>query len=218
MKSAIFAGECQFVWLAFDDLASRRSCFSDAAKARQRYLARLLAPRTTKMSPFRLKLVDGNLELLTAAVAGSGELEALLGVSVADDWSGFPEALPVLCASYRQHPQGHRWGSLFFVEPERRVLVGFGGFKGPPSADAVVEIGYAIAPAFQGRGLATDAVAQMVRRTFDDANVRAVDAHTLGHENPSTRVLEKSGFRKIGEASDPDEGTVWHWRRERAAK
>jgi hypothetical protein len=47
--------------------------------------------------------------------------------------------------------------------------------------------------------------------------VRAVDAHTLGHANPSTRVLEKSGFLKIGEASDPDEGVVWHWRRERAA-
>ena len=71
--------------------------------------------------------------------------------------------------------------------------------------------------AFQGRGLATDAVAQMVQRAFEDAIVRAVDAHTLGHANPSTRVLEKSGFRKIGEANDPDEGAVWQWRRERPA-
>jgi [ribosomal protein S5]-alanine N-acetyltransferase len=165
----------------------------------------------------RLKLVDGNLELLTAAVAGGGALEALLGVSVADDWSGFPEALPILCASYAANPKGHTWGSLFFVEPHLRMLVGFGGFKGPPSSEAVVEIGYAIAPAFQGQGLATDAVAQMVRRAFEDGVIRAVDAHTLGHANPSTRVLEKSGFRKIGEISDPDEGVVWHWRRERQA-
>ncbi len=167
--------------------------------------------------PPRLNLVDGNLELLTAAVAGGGALEALLGVSVADDWAGFPEALPVLCASYAKHPNGQTWGSLFFVEPHARVLVGFGGFKGPPSSDAVVEIGYAIAPAFQGQGLATDAVAQMVRRAFEDASVRAVDAHTLGHTNPSARVLEKSGFRKIGEANDPDVGVVWHWRHERPA-
>lgn len=170
---------------------------------------------TTHMIPPRLKLVDGNLELLTAAVAGGGALEALLGVSVAEDWAGFPEALPVLCASYTKNPKGHKWGSLFFVEPRARVLVGLGGFKGPPSADAVVEIGYAIAPAFQGQGLATDAVAQMVRRAFEDATVRAVDAHTLGHANPSTRVLEKSGFRKIGEANDPDDGPLWHWRCER---
>ena len=177
----------------------------------------MLNVSTTKMIPPRMNLVDGNLALLTAAVAGGGALEALLGVSVADDWAGFPEALPVLRAWYAKNPNGHTWSSLFFVDPHVRTLVGFGGFKGPPSSDAVVEIGYAIAPAFRGQGLATDAVAQMVQRAFEDTIVRAVDAHTLGHANPSTRVLEKSGFRKIGEANDPDDGVVWHWRRERPA-
>jgi ribosomal-protein-alanine N-acetyltransferase len=172
--------------------------------------------RTAQMSPPRLQLVDGTLELLTAALAGANALEALLDVSVAVGWEGFPEALPFLCASYSEHPQGHPWGSLFFVELQSRTLVGLGGFKGAPSSDGVVEIGYAIAPAFRGRGLATDAVAQMVRRAFADAAVRAVDAHTLGHESPSTRVLEKSRFLRIGEAHDPDAGAVWHWRRERA--
>ena len=169
------------------------------------------------MLPPRLNLVDGSFELLTAALAGEGALEALLSVSVAEGWVGFPEALPILRASYEENPAGHAWGSLFFVEPQLRMLVGFGGFKGPPS-DAVVEIGYAIAPAFQGKGLATAAVAQMVQRAFEDPLVGAVDAHTLGHTNPSTRVLEKSGFHRIGEAHDPDAGLVWHWRRERAAR
>lgn len=173
--------------------------------------------KISPMSPPRLTLVDGNLELLTAAVAGGGALEARLGVSVAEDWAGFPEALPILLEAYAKNPAAQAWGSLFFVEPQVRALVGFGGFKGPPSSDAVVEIGYAIAPAFQGRGLATDAVAQMVQRAFAAPAIRAVDAHTLGHANPSTRVLEKSAFRKIGEANDADAGVVWHWRRERVA-
>ena len=168
------------------------------------------------MTPPRLNLVDGTLALLTAALAGRSALEAALGASVADDWAGFPEALPVLCASYKKNPEGHRWGSLFFIEPKVRTLVGFGGFKGPPSSDAVVEIGYAIAPAFRGQGLATDAVAQMVQRAFADTLIRAVDAHTLGHANPSTRVLEKAGFQKIAEFNDPDDGLVWKWRRERS--
>lgn len=163
----------------------------------------------------RLNLVDGTLALLTAAVEDRSALERLLGASIADDWEGFPEALPVLCASYKTNPEGHRWGSLFFIEPEVRMLVGFGGFKGPPSSDAVVEIGYAIAPRFRGKGLATDAVAQMVQRAFVDTTVRAVDAHTLGQANPSTRVLEKSGFLRIAEFDDPNDGLVWQWRRER---
>jgi ribosomal-protein-alanine N-acetyltransferase len=170
------------------------------------------------MTALRLNLVDGTLALLTAALEGRSALETLLGVSIADDWSGFPEALPVLCESYRTNPEGHPWGSLFFIEPEVRMLVGFGGFKGPPSADGVVEIGYAIAPAFRGKGLATHAVEQMVQRAFADTTVRAVDAHTLGHANPSTRVLEKSAFQKIAEFSDPNEGPIWQWRRERLAR
>jgi RimJ/RimL family protein N-acetyltransferase len=160
-------------------------------------------------------LVDATLELLAAAVAGATAIGELLEVSVADDWAGFPEALPVLRAAYEEHPRGHRWGALFFVEPKAAALVGFGGFKGPPLADSAVEIGYAIAPAFQRQGLATDAVAQMIQRAFDDPLVQVVDAQTLGETNASTRVLEKSGFEKIAEIVDPNEGPVWQWRRAR---
>jgi hypothetical protein len=103
------------------------------------------------MSPSRLRLVDGTLALLSAALEGRNALEGLLGVSVAEEWEGFPEALPILRASYERQPEGHMWGSLFFIELEARTLVGFGGFKGPPSPDGVVEIGYAIAPAFRDR-------------------------------------------------------------------
>ena len=169
------------------------------------------------MAP-RLNLVDGTLALLAAALAGDNALGALLDVSVADGWAGFPEALVVLRSSYESSPDGHRWGSLFFIEPKVQTLVGLGGFKGQPSSDGLVEVGYAIAPAFRGQGLATDAVEQMVQRAFADTTVRAVDAHTLGHTNASTRVLEKSGFQKIAEFNDPNEGRIWQWRRERLAR
>lgn len=166
----------------------------------------------------RSRLVDATLALLGAALEGRGALEAALGVSVAEGWEGFPGALPIIRAACAKTPDGHRWGSLFFIEPQASTLVGFGGFKGPPSPEGVVEIGYAIAPAFRARGLATDAVTQMVQRAFADAAVRAVDAHTLGHDNPSTRVLQKAGFRKIAEIEDPDEGPIWQWRLERPTR
>lgn len=167
------------------------------------------------MSPSRLRLVNGTLALLSAALEGRSALEAQLGASVAEGWEGFPEALPILRATYQRKPEGQTWGSLFFIEPEGPTLVGFGGFKGSPSPDGVVEIGYAIAPAFRGQGLATDAVTQMVQRAFADVAVRAVDAHTLGHDNPSTRVLQKTGFRKVAEIEDPDDGPIWQWRLDR---
>lgn len=170
-------------------------------------------PVTSGQTQPRLQLVDATLELVSAAIEGQATLGKLLEVSVAEGWEGFPEALPVIRQSYEKAPQPHQWGTLFFVEPSARVLVGFGGFKGPPSAEAVVEVGYAIAPAFQRQGLATDAVAQMVARAFADPLIKAVDAHTLGEPNASTRVLEKSGFERIAEFVDPNDGAIWQWRR-----
>jgi ribosomal-protein-alanine N-acetyltransferase len=163
----------------------------------------------------RLRLLDGTFELLDAAIEDNARLERLLEATVADGWAGFPEALPGLRNAYRPGELGSLWGAILFVLDRPRTLVGLGGYKGGPSAEGVVEIGYAIAPAFRGRGLATSAARQLVRRAFEDSGVRAVDAHTLGHPNPSTRVLERLGFERIGERDDPEDGPIWHWRIQR---
>jgi hypothetical protein len=55
-----------------------------------------------------------------------------------------------------------------------------------------------------------------VQRAFVDVAVRAVDAHTLGHDNPSTRILQKTRFRKIAEMENPDDRPIWQWRLERS--
>jgi RimJ/RimL family protein N-acetyltransferase len=101
------------------------------------------------------------------------------------------------------------------VLDEPRTLVGWGGFKGPPR-DGVVELGYAVAPAWEGRGLASAAVREMLREAWASSEVTAVIAHTLPERNGSVRVLEKTGFERDGEAADDDVGTVWRFRRERA--
>jgi [ribosomal protein S5]-alanine N-acetyltransferase len=83
-------------------------------------------------------------------------------------------------------------------------LVGWGGFKGPPK-DGVVEVGYEIAEARQGRGLATAATNAMVAEAFADDRVTKVIAHTLPERNASTRVLEKVGFTYDGAAAENGE-------------
>ena len=162
-----------------------------------------------------LNLVRASFEVLDAAIEDSSQLGRLLAATVADGWAGFPESLPGLRASLAEHPDGHIWGTYLFLLDEPRTLVGLGGYKGSPSNEGMVEIGYAIAPAFRGRGLATAAVQQMIAQAFRDPLVRIIDAHTLGQVNASTRVLEKSGFEMIGELEDPEEGPIWHWRRRR---
>lgn len=59
-------------------------------------------------------------------------------------------------------------------------------------------LGYWIRKDYNGRGVATAAVAQMVELAFDDWGLHRLEAGTLVHNHGSRRVLAKSGFTEIG--------------------
>jgi [ribosomal protein S5]-alanine N-acetyltransferase len=146
-----------------------------------------------------LRLVRPDPALFTA---GDEALAAALGVTVVPGWVTFTGAL----ASAR----AEQWGTRLFVADGE--LVGWGGFKGPPD-DGAVEIGYEIAAARQGRGLATQAASLMVDEAFAGGASRVL-AHTLPEQNASNRVLAKLGFRWDGDAVERGR-TVWRFVRER---
>jgi RimJ/RimL family protein N-acetyltransferase len=105
----------------------------------------------------------------------------------------------------------HPWLPYLFIFPRDQALVGLGGFKSVPDSERTVEIGYAIAPSYQGRGLATSATSQLIEIAFASGLVDCVCAHTLAESNASTRVLEKCGMTKVSEIVDPEDGKVWRW-------
>jgi ribosomal-protein-alanine N-acetyltransferase len=150
--------------------------------------------------------VPATLALMDAALAGDDALAVALGHDVVPGWATFREALPPTRDALVEEPV---WGARFLVSGDPRELVGWGGFKGPP-ADGVVEVGYEIAAARQGRGLATAATTAMVAEAFADDRVTKVIAHTLPERNSSNRVLEKVGFAYDGEASENGE-VVWRY-------
>ena len=59
-------------------------------------------------------------------------------------------------------------------------------------------IGYMLGRAFWGRGIATWAVREMVRRMFEGSNIGEVTASAWLDNAASMRVLEKCGFRRSG--------------------
>jgi [ribosomal protein S5]-alanine N-acetyltransferase len=97
------------------------------------------------------------------------------------------------------------------VRREDNVIVGNCGFKGPPTADGIVEIAYGVAPEYQGNGYATQAARALVGFARASGMVRIIRAHTVAEDNVSTRVLRKCGFRRMGQVEDPDDGVVWRW-------
>ena len=98
-----------------------------------------------------------------------------------------------------------------FLRRDDNVVVGKGGFKGPPGDDGVVEIAYGIFPDHQGRGYATEGADALSAFAFSSGKVRVVRAHTLLEANASAQVLTKCGFLHIGQVIDPEDGLVWRW-------
>lgn len=101
------------------------------------------------------------------------------------------------------------------VHRQSGQVIGQGGIKGPPSADGMAEIAYAVNPNQQGKGYATEAAAVLTAFAFDSGLVRTVRAHTLPQPNASVRVLTKCGFQRLGEVIDPEDGPVWRWEKRR---
>jgi [ribosomal protein S5]-alanine N-acetyltransferase len=161
-----------------------------------------------------LRLVTLDLDLAEAAVHDRPALGRALGAELADGWDAFPGALGRTRDALAADPAGAEWGSRLFVLAKPPTLVGWGGFKGAPVGGAV-EIGYAVAPGWQGRGIATAAVGAMLDAAFADPAIRSVIAHTLPGPNASTRVLEKSGFAYEADVIDLQAGTAWRFRLEK---
>lgn len=159
-----------------------------------------------------LRLVPCELSHFEALLNDPEQIERMLGVTVAEGWLEFGEAMTFGYEHLKANPDALGWRTYLFVHVGDEALIGNGGFKGAPDEGSMVEIGYVLAPAYQNRGLATEAALGLVSHAFSQPQIRMVDAHTLAEVNPSTRVLEKVGMRLIGTAHDPDEGEVWHWR------
>ena len=157
-----------------------------------------------------VQVLPARVEWLEALAAGDDTFSERFDIPVVAGWIGFPEALAPALEGARGAP-GDPWGTHLFFDDVDGALVGFGGFKGAPR-DGAVEIGYAVAPERQGRGIAT-AVVQILVERARDAGVTTMVAHTLAEPNASTAVLEKSGFVRTEVVDDDGLGSIWRWER-----
>jgi RimJ/RimL family protein N-acetyltransferase len=153
---------------------------------------------------------------LRALVRSVEEFQNISGLRVAE---GIREQLLSASAEFMKKLESAKqpdpWQFGFAVIHKiDNMLIGMGGFPAPPSMEGVAEIAYGIAPRYQGQGYATEVANALIDFASRDARVKTICAHTLAETNASTRVLEKCGFKKVGETIDPENGVaVWRWQR-----
>ncbi|MGM1049485.1 MAG: GNAT family N-acetyltransferase [Bacillota bacterium] len=89
-----------------------------------------------------------------------------------------------------------KWGIFNNQEPER--LVGIIEASDFNQKVNMVTIGYFLAESDWGKGIATNAVAMLLRFLFDKVRVNRIQAEVMPPNEISKRVLLKNGFTKEG--------------------
>ena len=153
-------------------------------------------------------MIPATAELVRAALDGTGALGSGLRASVPPTWP--PEYLDTAAFQFtlerlQEGPGQEGWWLYFVVLPGAaggRALIGSAGYKGPPSADGTVEVGYGIVSDHRRRGYATEAARGLIDHAFSLPAVRRVIAETLPDLIPSIGVLRRCGFRPAGDAAE----------------
>jgi [ribosomal protein S5]-alanine N-acetyltransferase len=172
---------------------------------------------TTIETP-RLRIIVCNEIVLRHAIKGNRELREYLNVKIPGNWTVFGmEALQYSLEKLGSGENEAGWWTYFPIHREDAALIGSGGYKGKPSDDGFVEIGYEIAGDYRNRGLATEFAQALIRNAFHHDQVHSIIAQTLGEVNASTRVLVRCGFTRTEEINDPDDGIIWRWQLKRQA-
>ena len=163
----------------------------------------------SRLTAPHLELVAGTVALLDAELAGREALARELAARVPATWP--PElydrpAMEMTRSYLHQHPDAIGWGLWYLLQLDAAggapTVVGICGFKGKPSEDGTVEIGYSVLGRYQRCGFASEAVSALVSWAFAKPEVQVVIAETLPHLRPSIRVMEKNGFHFIGRGSE----------------
>jgi ribosomal-protein-alanine N-acetyltransferase len=172
----------------------------------------LLAPTPVAVMRERLERADFVADIRVGRVEDtpSGNLT----VHFPAEWPGADALimLPIWIGRRERLPDPGPWCDGVVVRREDRLAVGSMGFKARPDATGTVEIGYAVNQSQRRRGYAAEMAAAMVAWALGQPEVRRVTAECLETNAASARVLEKSGFRRLGRRRGED-GDLLLWER-----
>jgi RimJ/RimL family protein N-acetyltransferase len=155
----------------------------------------------------RLDLVPMGLPMLEALVAGDlAQAAALAPYPVdASTFAGDEYVLRLRRDQLRADPTHEPWLYRAAVLRERGVVVARGGFHEPPDAEGTVEIGYRVAPAWRGQGLATELATGLLAWAREQGAARCLASVSPGNA-VSLAIVRRLGFVQTGEQMDEVDG------------
>ena len=103
-------------------------------------------------------------------------------------------------------PESAEWIARAAVAEPAGVVVGHGGFHGPPDAGGMVEVAYSVDPAHRRRGYAKAMLAALLERARAEPAVKVVRASISPDNEASLATIAGFGFVRVGEQWDAEDG------------
>ncbi len=145
---------------------------------------------------------DGPLTLRPLMGADAGELYMLVDAhrGALSRWLPWvPLTRAVADSSFFIASQSGFWkAGLAYGILVKGELAGTVGFQHGDERHDKVEIGYWLAPPFQGKGVATRAVRRVIQAAFSHTSLHRVGAKVQPDNGPSIALLERLGFQYEG--------------------
>lgn len=154
----------------------------------------------------QIRLYRLTLSQMERRMAG---IETIDGLHVTEDI--LPGIILTLATRALERGQSPRWREPYlFLTGDPAVAVGSAAFKGEP-VNGRIEIGYGVAAGYAGQGFATAGVRQVVEQALAQPEVAEVYAQTAVGNLASRRVIQKAGFRPIGQHKCEHDGLMDQW-------
>ncbi len=155
--------------------------------------------RIVHLSPGAYRaLADGDLQAANAASP-----VPLSEYFVSPDWRG---TWRIRAEQTEEDPASADWVTGVIWDERQQVAVGRAGYHGPPDQSGMVEIGYAVDPAYRRRGYARAALEALLRRAAHEPGVETVRV-TISPDNTASYALASQyGFAEVGEQWDEEDG------------
>jgi RimJ/RimL family protein N-acetyltransferase len=119
------------------------------------------------------------------------------------DWRG---VWKMRSEQVEQEPASAAWVTGVIWDEQQQVAVGRAGYHGPPDLSGMVEIGYAVDPAYRRRGYARAALEALLQRAAHEPQVRTVRVSISPDNAASYNLASQYGFAEVGQQWDEDDG------------
>ena len=106
----------------------------------------------------------------------------------------------------QEDPASAAWVTGVIWDERRQVAVGRAGYHGPPDPSGMVEIGYAVNPAYRRLGYARAALEALLQRAAREPQVRTVRVTISPGNAASYQLASQYGFTEVGEQWDDKDG------------